>query len=134
MYAWIWRHLPFGRWGKIGGSVALSLAAMALLWWVAFPAIDPHLPFNEGQVTNEQGGQNGDNVGAGDVASDSPATSPTGVSASPTRSATPAARTTTRATRTTSPPRTSPAPVTHPAASPSPPSPSPPPTSPTSTG
>jgi hypothetical protein len=54
VYAWIWRHLPFGRPGKLVGSVLLALAAVALLWFVVFPAIDPHLPFNnDGQVTGQ---------------------------------------------------------------------------------
>jgi hypothetical protein len=52
VYGWIWRHLPFGRPGKIIGSVLLAVAAMALLWYVVFPAIDPHLPFNnDGHVS-----------------------------------------------------------------------------------
>ena len=41
MYAWIWRHLPFGLPGKIGGSVLLAAAFGALLWYVVFPLIDP---------------------------------------------------------------------------------------------
>lgn len=52
MYGWIWRHLPFGLPGRIVGSVVLVSAAVALLWYVAFPAIDPLLPFNnDGQVS-----------------------------------------------------------------------------------
>jgi hypothetical protein len=55
MYAWIWRHLPFGLPGKIGGSVALITAAVLLLWFVVFRAIEPWvsdvlLPFDEGQL------------------------------------------------------------------------------------
>lgn len=54
MYGWIWRHLPFGRPGKLIGSLLLATAAVALLWFVVFPAIDPHLPFNNsGQVTGQ---------------------------------------------------------------------------------
>jgi hypothetical protein len=51
MYTWIWRHLPFGRPGRIAGSVLLVGALAALLWFQVFPAIEPHLPFNDGQVT-----------------------------------------------------------------------------------
>ncbi len=52
MYGWIWRHLPFGRPGKLLGSLLLAAGTVALLWYVVFPAIDPHLPFNnDGQVT-----------------------------------------------------------------------------------
>jgi hypothetical protein len=46
MYAWIWRHLPFGFRGKLAGSILLGLGAVALLWFVIFPVVDPHLPFN----------------------------------------------------------------------------------------
>ena len=52
MYGWIWRKLPFGTPGKLVGSLVLAAAAVALLWYVVFPAVDPHLPFNnDGQVT-----------------------------------------------------------------------------------
>ncbi len=51
MYGWIWRRLPFGTPGKIIGSLLLTAALAALLWYVAFPAIDSHLPFNDVQVT-----------------------------------------------------------------------------------
>jgi hypothetical protein len=51
VYGWIWRRLPFGIPGKIIGSVLLVAAVAALLWYVAFPAIDPYLPFNDVQVT-----------------------------------------------------------------------------------
>ncbi len=54
MYGWIWRRLPFGLPGKLVGSLLLTAAAVALLWYVVFPAIDPHLPFNnDGQVTTQ---------------------------------------------------------------------------------
>ncbi|MBA3488578.1 MAG: hypothetical protein H0T78_03380 [Longispora sp.] len=51
MYGWIWRHLPFGIPGKLFGMLVLIAGAAALLWFYAFPAIDPHLPFNNGQLT-----------------------------------------------------------------------------------
>jgi hypothetical protein len=58
MYAWIWRHLPFGRWGKIGGSLLLVAGAAALLWFVVFPWMDPWLeeallPWDEGQIEGD---------------------------------------------------------------------------------
>ena len=50
MYAWIWRHLPFGRPGKLAGSVILVAAFVALLWYWVFPAVEPLLPFDDVQV------------------------------------------------------------------------------------
>jgi cytoskeletal protein RodZ len=50
MYAWIWRKLPFGLWGKLVGSLGLAVAATALLWYVVFPWATPLLPFDDVQV------------------------------------------------------------------------------------
>ena len=47
MYAWIWRKLPFGRWGKLTGSLALAAMVGALLWYVVFPWIEPKLPISQ---------------------------------------------------------------------------------------
>ncbi|OJF14928.1 hypothetical protein [Couchioplanes caeruleus] len=58
MYAWIWRKLPFGLWGKLTGSLVLALTAGALLWYVVFPWATPLLPFDDVQVgtgTEQQG-------------------------------------------------------------------------------
>ena len=47
MYAWIWRHLP-GRTGtKVALALGLALAVVALLLFVVFPWVEPHLPFNQ---------------------------------------------------------------------------------------
>ncbi len=46
MYAWIWKKLPFGLPGKIIGSLALTAGAFALLWFVLFPAVRPHMPWS----------------------------------------------------------------------------------------
>lgn len=63
LYSWIWRHLPFGTWGKAIGSVLLAVAAAALLWFVIFPALDPHLPFNnDGDVSGVNNQPDQDNV------------------------------------------------------------------------
>ena len=51
MYAWIWRKLPFGLPGKLIGSALLIAGVAALLWYKVYPAIDPLLPFNDGQIT-----------------------------------------------------------------------------------
>jgi hypothetical protein len=68
MYAWIWRHLPFGRAGKIIGSIGLAVATTALLWYVVFPWAEPLLPFDDVQVTQQgdTGGPAGpDDAGVG---------------------------------------------------------------------
>lgn len=58
MYAWIWRLLPFGTPGKLAGSLLLAGSAVAMLWFVIFPWLDPWieqtlLPWNEGQLDGE---------------------------------------------------------------------------------
>jgi hypothetical protein len=57
MYGWIWRHLPFGLPGKIVGSLLLVTGVAALLWYQIFPAVEPLLPFVDGQVTQDDGSQ-----------------------------------------------------------------------------
>jgi hypothetical protein len=47
VYAWIWRHLPGGTAVRTAVAVALVLAVVALLLFVVFPAVEPHLPFND---------------------------------------------------------------------------------------
>jgi hypothetical protein len=56
MYAWIWRRLPFGLPGKIIGSLVLTAVAVAALWFWAFPAAEPLLPFGDVQVEDGTGG------------------------------------------------------------------------------
>ena len=52
MYAWLWRHLP-GPWGiRLGIAVALLVGVIALLLFVVFPVIDPHLPWNDVNVSH----------------------------------------------------------------------------------
>ena len=47
MYGWIWRRLPGGAGSKAALAVVLVLAVVALLLFVVFPAVEPHLPFND---------------------------------------------------------------------------------------
>ena len=47
MYTWIWRRLPGGLLGKVAGSVLLIAIAVALLFFVVFPWVEPRLPFND---------------------------------------------------------------------------------------
>jgi hypothetical protein len=62
MYGWIWRKLPFGTPGKLIGSLLLAATGAALLWYLVFPAVDPYLPYNDGQVTDRSGNTSQDNV------------------------------------------------------------------------
>ena len=55
MYGWIWRTLPGGLPGKLLGSLLLLAGAVALLFFVVFPAVEPLLPF--GDVTVERDGR-----------------------------------------------------------------------------
>jgi hypothetical protein len=52
VYGWIWNRLPGGVPVKLVGSLLLVAAAAAALWFLAFPAIEDKLPFND--VTIEQ--------------------------------------------------------------------------------
>lgn len=53
MYGLIWRILP-GPWAsKFIMAVGLLVGAAALLWLFAFPAISPHMPFNDGAVDTQ---------------------------------------------------------------------------------
>lgn len=59
MYGLIWRILP-GPWAsKLIMAVGLLAGAAALLWLFAFPAISPHMPFNDGAVDIEGAGAEG---------------------------------------------------------------------------
>lgn len=58
MYAWIWRKLPFGLYGKLTSSVVLITAVGALLWFVVFPWATPLLPFDDVQVGSTTGQEN----------------------------------------------------------------------------
>jgi hypothetical protein len=49
MYLWIWRHLPGNLLGKTLQALLLVAAVCALLLFVVFPWIEPHLPI--GSVT-----------------------------------------------------------------------------------
>jgi hypothetical protein len=47
VYSWIWRRLPGGTAVKTLQAVILFLAVVALLFFVVFPWIEPHLPYND---------------------------------------------------------------------------------------
>ena len=53
MYSWIWRHLPGGTASKAVARRSSSCSpSCALLLFVVFPWVEPHLPFND--VTVDQ--------------------------------------------------------------------------------
>ena len=72
MYAWIWRHLPFGRVGKLIGSLLLVSLVGALLWYVVFPWAEPLLPFDDVQVTDQSGDPGGGPGGGPGLPGDEP--------------------------------------------------------------
>jgi hypothetical protein len=47
MYVWIWRHLPGHAALKLLEVLILLLAVVALLFFVIFPWVEPHLPINQ---------------------------------------------------------------------------------------
>lgn len=50
MYGWLWRRLPGPTWVRVlTVLVLLSAVVVALFGW-GFPALAPHLPFDDGLV------------------------------------------------------------------------------------
>ncbi len=47
MYVWIWRHLPGGMAAKVVQTALLVAVVAALLLFVIFPTVEPHLPFTD---------------------------------------------------------------------------------------
>jgi hypothetical protein len=47
MYVWIWRHLPGPLAVRIVQVTLLLVAVSALLLFVVFPWIEPHLPISQ---------------------------------------------------------------------------------------
>ena len=47
MYAWLWRHLPGPLPVRVLLAAALLVVAVALLFLVVFPAVEPLLPFSD---------------------------------------------------------------------------------------
>ena len=45
MYVWIWRRLPGPTAIKVAQATLLIAAVCALLLFVVFPWLEPHLPF-----------------------------------------------------------------------------------------
>ncbi|MDT0327654.1 hypothetical protein [Nocardiopsis lambiniae] len=74
MYGLIWRILP-GPWiSKFIMALGLLVGTAALLWFFAFPAISPYMPFNDGAI--DVGGAGGGAGAEGSTDSgEAPATS-----------------------------------------------------------
>ena len=53
MYGWIWRHLPGPFLARLLQAAILILAVVALLMFVIFPWIEPHLPINNVTVPGQ---------------------------------------------------------------------------------
>jgi hypothetical protein len=47
MYGWIWRHLPGPLGVKLVQALLLVAAVSALLLFVVFPELEPHLPLSQ---------------------------------------------------------------------------------------
>jgi hypothetical protein len=47
MYVWLWRHLPGNVAARAAQLVVLFLGVVALLMFVIFPWIEPHLPIDQ---------------------------------------------------------------------------------------
>ena len=54
MYVWIWRRLPGNFAVKLSQVLLLFLAVTALLFFVIFPWIEPHLPISQVTVPGEK--------------------------------------------------------------------------------
>lgn len=46
MYGWIWRKLPGHFFSKLLCALLLTVSVVALLLFVVFPIVGPHLPFS----------------------------------------------------------------------------------------
>ncbi len=53
MYSWIWRHLPGLLAVRLGQLLLLLAAAVALLFLVVFPRVEPLLPYSDVTVKQQ---------------------------------------------------------------------------------
>ena len=47
MYTWIWRHLPGPLALRLLQTFVLLAAVVAVLFFVVFPWVEPHLPYSD---------------------------------------------------------------------------------------
>lgn len=53
MYAWIWRHLPAkSPAAKTAIVVGLLVLVALVLWYVAFPWLEPRIKFDHGTIND----------------------------------------------------------------------------------
>lgn len=52
MYVWIWRHLPGPLAARLVQALVLLAAAVALLFFVVFPRVEPLLPYSDVTVAH----------------------------------------------------------------------------------
>ncbi|WP_034649661.1 hypothetical protein [Cellulomonas sp. HZM] len=50
MYGWLWRHLPGPTTVRVLISLALVVAVLAACFTWVYPALAPHMPFNDTTV------------------------------------------------------------------------------------
>jgi hypothetical protein len=53
MYVWIWRHLPGPLAARLAQVLLMVLIVAALLLFIVFPWVEPHLPINQVTVPGE---------------------------------------------------------------------------------
>ncbi|HKC27139.1 MAG TPA: hypothetical protein VKB75_03915 [Jatrophihabitans sp.] len=53
MYVWIWRRLPGPLAAKVAEVLLLLAAVSALLLFIVFPWIEPHLPISQVTVPHK---------------------------------------------------------------------------------
>jgi hypothetical protein len=52
MYVWIWRHLPGPLAARLVQALVLLAAAVAVLFFVVFPRVEPLLPYSDVTVAH----------------------------------------------------------------------------------
>lgn len=53
MYGWLWRHLPGPVAVRVLTCVLLAAAVLAVCFLWVYPAIAPHMPFNDTTVGDQ---------------------------------------------------------------------------------
>jgi hypothetical protein len=48
LYGWLWQRLPGGTGARVTQITVLVVAAAVLLWFLCYPWLSVHLPFEQG--------------------------------------------------------------------------------------